>query len=253
MGAAFLIPAAMSLAGSAAQFVNQRNANSRASDAEVNAIQNQQGYRDRANAGVNKVIQDTAASNPNAIANTEQGNFVSNLRRNQAGSAAPGATSAAIPDTTFGAPVSALPPAAGASARYKSDTKSAQDQTQQFGTTLAGEVAKIDAPVQQRMKENQAMQLLGSNLNTIGAESYTKNFVDQLRARQVGQTNPWVGMFNTAMQGGAASLAMNPSIFSSASNGGGYFGNGSIDGNVGRGLPGSTPYAPQAPQLWSVR
>ena len=57
-------------------------------------------------------------------------------------------------------------------------------------------MANADAAVRQRQNEGLAMQTLGTNLNTIGAESYTKNFVDQLRAQTAGQQSPWVSLFS---------------------------------------------------------
>jgi hypothetical protein len=53
-----------------------------------------------------------------------------------------------------------------------------------------------------------ALNTLGTNLNTLGAESYTKNFVDQLRSQAAGQANPWVGLFSNMLQKGASAYAM---------------------------------------------
>jgi hypothetical protein len=46
---------------------------------------------------------------------------------------------------------------------------------------------------------------LGTQLNTLGAQSYGQNFVDQLRAQASGQANPWIslvsGLFGNAAKG----------------------------------------------------
>lgn len=204
----FWIPALISAVGTGANAINQSNAKQRASNAEVQALDNQQQYRTQANDQVKNLTQQIATNSPNQIAAKETGDFVNTLRKNMAGSAAPGAASA-TPDTNFGAPVSALPPAAGASSRYKSDVANAQQQTQQYGNTYANEIGNIDAAVRQRQNEGLALNTLGTNLNVLGAESYTKNFVDQLRAQAAGQANPWVSLFSNMLQKGAGAYATN--------------------------------------------
>jgi len=205
---AFWVPAVIAAAGAAGQGVNQMQAQKRASNAEVQAIDNQQQFREQANSQVKNLTQQIAQNSPQKIAQQETGDFVNTLRKNAAGSAQPGAT-AQNPDTNFGAPVSAMPPAAGASSRYKSSAANAQKETQQYGTDYASEIGNIDAAVRQRQNEGLAQNTLGTNLNTLGAESYTKNFVDQLRAQTAGQANPWVGLFSNMLQNGSKAYAMN--------------------------------------------
>src|SRR5580658_7662802 len=119
----FWVPALVAAVGSAGQAVNQSNANKRASNAEVQSIDDQQQFRQQASDQVKNLTQQIATNSPQQIANKETSDFVNTLRKNAAGSAQPGATSS-TPDTNFGAPVSALPPAAGASSRYKTDAAS---------------------------------------------------------------------------------------------------------------------------------
>lgn len=206
---AFWVPAVIAAAGAGAQGINQMQANKRASNSEVQSIIDQQQYRQQANDQVKNLTQQIATNTPQQIASKETGDFVNTLRKNAAGSAAPGATSSSTNDTNFGAPVSAMPPAAGASSRYKSDTAASQKQVQQYGNTYANEIGNIDAAVRQRQNEGLALNTLGTNLNTLGAESYTKNFVDQLRSQAAGQANPWVGLFSNMLQKGASAYAMN--------------------------------------------
>jgi hypothetical protein len=202
----FWVPALVAAVGSGAQAINQSNANKRASNAEVQSINDQQQYREQANSQVKNLTQQIAQNSPQQMAAKETGDFVNTLRKNQAGSAAPNAASS-NPDTNFGAPVSAMPPAAGASARYKTDAANAQAQTEAYGNTYANEIGQIDSAVRQRQNEGLALSTLGTNLNTLGAESYTKNFVDQLRAQTAGQANPWVGLFSNMLQNGAKAYA----------------------------------------------
>ena len=205
----FWVPAVVAALGAGANAVNTSNANKRSQNSEVQALNDQQQYREQANSQIKNLTQQIAQNDPQKIAAQETGNFVNTLRKNAAGSAAPGATGAGSADTNFGAPVSAMPPAAGASSRYKSDSANAQTQVQNYGQTYANEIGNIDAAVRQRQNEGLAMQTAGTNLNTLGAESYTKNFVDQLRAQTAGQTNPWVSLFSNMLQKGAGAYAQN--------------------------------------------
>jgi hypothetical protein len=230
---AFWVPAAIAAVGAGAQGVNQMQANKRASNSEVQSIIDQQQYRQQANDQVKNLTQQVATNSPQQIASKETGDFVNTLRKNAAGSAAPGATSSSANDTNFGAPVSAMPPAAGASSRYKSDTAASQKQVQQYGNTYATEMGNIDAAVRQRQNEGLALNTLGTNLNTLGAESYTKNFVDQLRSQAAGQANPWVGLFSNMLQKGASAYAMNAGGPPPAAGGSTYY-----DASVG---PGTGP------------
>ncbi len=211
---AFWVPVAIAALGSGAQAVNQSNANKRANNAETESIANQAQFRRQANDQVKNLTQQISQNSPQQIANKETSDFVNTLRRNAAGSAQPGATGSS--DTNFGAPVSALAPASGASSRYKSGIADSQKEVQQYGTKEAGQMSAIDAAVRQRQNEGLAMQTLGSNLNTLGAESYTKNFVDQLRSQAAGQTSPWVGLFSNMLQRGAGAYAQDPHMFDKA-------------------------------------
>jgi hypothetical protein len=202
----FWVPAVIAAVGAAGQGVNQLQAQKRASNSEVQSIDDQQQLRQQANDQVKSLTQQIATNSPQQIASKETGDFVSTLRKNSAGTTQ-GPTNAN--DNNFGAPVSALPPAAGASSRYKSDSANAQNQTQQYGNTIAGEMGNIDAAVRQRQNEGLAQQTLGTSLNTLGAESYTKNFVDQLRSQAAGQANPWVSLFSGILQKGASAAATN--------------------------------------------
>lgn len=212
----FWVPAVVAALGATGQAVNQSNANKRSQNSEVQALDDQAQYREQANSQVKALTNQIAQNSPQQIAAKETGDFVNTLRKNQAGSAQGGATGAPG-DTNFGAPVSAMPPAAGASSRYKSDAANAQKETQSYGNTYASEIGNIDAAVRQRQNEGLALNTLGTNLNTLGAESYTKNFVDQLRSQTAGQANPWVGLFSNMLQKGAGAYAQDPSMFSSPS------------------------------------
>jgi hypothetical protein len=204
----FWVPAVIAAVGAAGQGVNQMNANKRGQNAQVQAMDNQDQFREQANSQVKNLTQQIATNSPQAIANKETGDFVQNLRKNEAGSAAPGATSN-TPDTNFGQPVSALAPATGASSRYKTSTANAQTQTQEYGNDNAEQMSAIDSAVRQRQNEGLALNTLGTNLNVLGARSASQGWVDQLRARAAGTTSPWADMFSSMLQKGAGAYAAN--------------------------------------------
>jgi hypothetical protein len=238
MGAeAFWIPAVIAGLSAAGQGVNQMQAQKRQQNAQVQSIANQGAIRGNANALVKNLTDQIAKNSPQKDAAKETGDFVNTLRRNQAGK---------DQDTNFGAPTSALPPAAGASSRYRNDSANASTENQKFGTTMADEVGKIDAAVRQRQNEGLAQQTLGTGLNQLGAQSYTQNFVDQLRAQAAGQANPWVTMGFGLMGAGAKAFSQDPTMFSKdGTPSGDIYGTGGFGGNMPTGLPGSTSNIPQ--------
>ncbi len=223
---ALWVPLAISAVSAGAQAVNQSNANSRAQTAETQAIDNQNAFKTQANSEVSQLTKQIAQNSPQQIQGKETGDFVNTLRKNAVGSQQSGS---GTDSTNFGQPVSALAPAVGASSRYNADTAKGQQQTQAYGNTYAGEEGAIDAAVRQRQNEGLAMQTVGTGLNQLQAQSFTQNFVDQLRAQTAGQTNPWMTLFANVAGNGANAFAKNPGMFSSAP-GANVVGNGTVGG-----------------------
>lgn len=192
MGAAFILPAI----GAAANYINQRNANNRGQAAATAAINNQSGFRTQAMNDVAQTTNQIAKNSPDAIANQENSNFVSNLRSNMAKNSSPNG------------PTSALGPVPGANSRYGAGVAAGTAATQGYGNTQAGDMSAIDAAVKQRQNEGLQLQTLGTNLNQIGAASNAKSFVDNLRTQAVSQTSPWVSLFSKMATGAGSALAM---------------------------------------------
>ena len=185
-------------------------ANQRQTNAENTAIQNQAAIRAKGNADVNQTVKQIASDNPEQIAAQATGNYVAQLRRNAAGSSQGGSTSAS--PNLFGASTSALAPGTVGGSAYKADAAKSQAEVQQYGNTEASEMGDLDAAVRQRQNEGLEMQTLNTNLNTLGAQSYSQNFVDQLRAQTQGQTAPWVGLASSLFSNAGTTLAYNPSL-----------------------------------------
>jgi hypothetical protein len=195
----FWVPAVIAGLSAAATGVNQMQATKRANNAETQAIANQNQIRGEATGQVKALTDQIAKSNPQQLAAKQTGDFVNTLR------------SAAASKT---APTSALDPAAaGANSRYNSDVARSQGDVQTYGNTQANETSAIDSAVRQRQNESLAQQTLGAGLNGLGIQSQAQSFVDQLRAKQAGQSNPWVNLAAGMVGGGAKAYAQNPDMF----------------------------------------
>jgi hypothetical protein len=207
----FWVPAVLAAVSAGGQAINQSNANSRAQNVEVQGIQQQQQLRQQANDQVKNLTNQITQNSPQQLQNQEQSQFVNTLRKNAAGSAEGGSTS--NDPNNFGAPVSALQPTAGASARYKTDTAASQKESQAYGNTEAGQMSAVDAAVRQRQNEGLAMQTLGTNLNLLQGQSAMSGFVNQLRAQTANQTSPWASLFTGLLGSGAKAYSQDPTMF----------------------------------------
>jgi hypothetical protein len=194
MGPALFLP----VAGMAMNYFNQKHASDAAQSIEGGAAGTQAGYRTAALSDVNKQANNILNSNPTAAANAEQGSFIKNLRANVGGAGS----------QTSG-PTSALGPVAGANKRYGSDTNASAATVQNYGNTNAGEMSAIDTAVNQRKNEALQMQTLGTTLNGLNQQSYSQNFVDQMRAQLAGRPNPWVSMFSKGLETAGMGMAQN--------------------------------------------
>lgn len=198
---AFWVPTVLAAASAGTQYVNQNQANKKRDAAETQALINQGEKRQEANAQVKGLIDKIGANSPQQIAAKSTGEFVSQLRKNAAGS------------TQSPSDMSALPPNIGGSSRYSTDAAKSQRDVQAYGNDLATELGGIDAAVRQRQGEALGLQTLGTNLNTINLGSYGQNFVDQLRAQAAGQMNPWLTLGSNLLGGTANQIALSPDAY----------------------------------------
>jgi site-specific recombinase XerC len=206
----FWVPAVLAAVSAGSQYANTTAANNRQQAAEVNAINNQQQIRDQANQQVKQLTSQVAQNTPQQLQAQATGKYVQQLRDAAAGSTQGGSTTGN--PTTDGQSVSALPASLAADPRYAADLKQSQQQVQQYGNNYAQNMGAIDAAVRQRQNEGLAAQTLGTNLNMLGAQSATQNFVDQLRAQAAGTPSPWVGLAGGIAGGAANALSKNPAL-----------------------------------------
>ena len=205
----FWVPAVLAAVSAGTQYANTTAANNRQDSAEAQSIADQQAIRQKGNQQVQQTVKQVAGDNPQALAAQAQAKYVQQLRSNAAGSTQGGSTTN---PTLFGASTSALPPGTVGSKAYQADTAASQKQVQQYGDTEASEMGDLDAAVRMRQNEGLQMQTLNTNLNTLGAQSYGQNFVDQLRAQTQGQTNPWASLFSSLAGNASTTLSKNPQL-----------------------------------------
>lgn len=229
---AFWIPAALTALSAGGQYVNQQNALSRQNTAETQAINNQQQIRGQANQQVKQLTDQIAKSSPQQLQGKATGDFVSQLRQNVGSS----------PQSS--GPTSALAPVVGGSSRYNADVAQSGKDVQDYGNTNASELSAMDSAIRQRQNEGLAMQTLGTNLNGLGAQSYTQNFVDQLRAQAAGQTSPWVSLLSNLAGNAGKSLATNGVPWGTAADSAEAT---SMYNDFANGQNGVSPFNPNAP------
>lgn len=200
------MPALLAAAGTGANYVNTQNANSRAQAGEVQTILDQQKLQQQGNSQVKALTNQIAQNTPDQLAKQATGQYVDALRKNAAGTQKGGSGGASI---LFGQPTSSLPTTINAGSRYKADTAASQNETSAYGNELAGEMGDIDAATRQRQNEGLAASTLGTNLNLLGAQSYTQNFADQLRTQAAGQSSPWLTLLGGVLSGTGNTLSKN--------------------------------------------
>lgn len=219
----FWVPAVLAAASAGTQYVNTQNANSRQQAGEVQTIMDQQKLQQQGNGTIKALTSQIANNNPNQLASQATGAYVNQLRKNAAGTQTGSGNNSPL---LFGASTSSLPSTLNGSSRYNADTANSQAQVQSYGNQLAGEMGQIDAATRQRQNEGLSMQTAGTGLNLLGAQSYTQNFVDQLKASAAGQSSPWLTLLGGALGGAGNTLSKNmaPSASPSDMNGSSIYG-----------------------------
>jgi len=183
---AFWVPAAIAAVSSGAQYANQRQAQKRQEAVQIENIRDQEQMRQKAAGQARALTEQIGKNTPDQLEAKSTGEYVNQLRKNAGGK-----------DTsTSGA-------TAGASSRFQSDSARAEGEASDEANQYAGTLSKIDSAVRQRQNEGQAMNTLSTNLSTIGAESWARNFVNQLRAQAAGVANPWVSLVAGMANAGA--------------------------------------------------
>lgn len=163
-------------AGAGAGLTTYSNADAqRRQDREAAAgIMRNSEIQQRAGARVNEQIQNTTAANPEAERQAANDDFVAALQKAKLSDGGP-----------------ALAPVGGASERFAEDVGTARKTTGVENRTLASNLARVDAPQYQRLREGQGVAATASDLDLLRSEASGNDFLTQLRVANQ-RANPWV-------------------------------------------------------------
>lgn len=130
--------------------------------------------QNRAGARVNQEIQSVSASNPEAERKAANDDFITALQKANLSNGGP-----------------SLSGVGGASSRYAEDVGAARTAAGAESRTLAGNLARVDAPQYQRLREGQGAAATASDLGLLEREAGGNDFLTQLRVANQ-RVNPWV-------------------------------------------------------------
>lgn len=190
---AFWIPAALTALSAGGSAYNTISSNNRAQKAQIAGLDQQTALRQKAAGAVSKTIQNTAQSNPNALAAKSTGDFINQLRTN----------SQATNPTLSGTPLGA----GNTDPRYAKAMASASSTLGAYQAKQADDLGEMNGAVRQRQQEGLAQSTLGTQLGLYGAQSGADSFLTQLRAASAGQQNPWISLGAGVAQGAAGGAA----------------------------------------------
>ncbi len=139
-------------------------------------------------------ITKLAASNPDDERAAAQTQFMTALRQ---ASAQDGADTYAAPGAV--------------SSRYTNDASVARKALGNESAATAGRFARIDAPINQRIGEQQDRADTASRLSMLDRDSAAQDFLTRLRTSSIAP-NPWVMAASELGQGVASGMARNPRV-----------------------------------------
>jgi hypothetical protein len=206
MGAALLVPAAISALSAGVGYYNNQQTLAAQNRAATQGLLAQQQLRDQAAKGVNDTLTQIQRSNPQAAQQASNAQFVQELQRSRAAAAA------------------STPPVMGANARYGQAVASGQKTNAASEGALAKDMSGIMAPELQRLGEHSDINTLASQLSQLAANSRGQGFLTQLKVGST-QPNPWLSALAAAGQGAASGLGSRyayKSMFPAAAPGAAY-------------------------------
>jgi hypothetical protein len=168
--AATLIPLVV---GTAAQYFGQRQYNKRIDQNLAAGIRKRGEHARNAAGKVNMLVDQTAASNPDA----ERANMLAGYQKQLL--------------AHRGESHGALNPLAGASDQYGADLLKAALGIQTAGNRQADIVSRIDSPIAQRRGEARSRANVASELDLISDEARSDDYLNELRRASI-RPSPWL-------------------------------------------------------------
>jgi hypothetical protein len=151
------------------------------------AVQNQARHQRRADAEVDKGVQELAASTAQDERRAARDSYLQALKANQS-SAEVGL------------------PAGGGSEAFQSGAKEASAQVQRYGADNAGLMATIEGANSQRLNEGFGYGRLATDLALTARNAEGTAHIDRLRQDSI-RRNPWIDMAGSALQGAGGAMA----------------------------------------------
>jgi hypothetical protein len=176
----------MVLAGiaAAASAYNTDQTAKHADHVAADGIRRNSALQEDTNKRLNKTISDARKSTPDDERKTAQAQYLQTVR-SQLGQANSGLA------------------AKGLSSQFDQLAGQEAGQTKDFGDTLSGLMARMDAPVLQRQREGNTYGNLGMDMTRIGSDMSGNDFLTRLRASNV-RRNPWIDLAASSINGAAS-------------------------------------------------
>lgn len=201
---AIWIPLAMAAVGAGTSYVNTKQTNKRLENESLTRILNQKGKQREADKEVQKLIADTAASNPEARSAEALAGYTSELRRSQ------------------GQQTSGIANLEGASDAYKQMASEGASGVSEYGGQLASLFSRIDGALRQREDEGVARMDSQNRIDMLSRASQGQDHLSNLRMEGIGP-NPLLTAVSQIAYG--------------ASQGGGYGSSGATAAGKGKKIP----------------
>lgn len=164
-----------SAAGTSASVASQQAAMRKQDRTAARGIIEQAAIQRQAGERVNQQIQELNASNPDAERAAATQDFVTALQRARLTQGGEGLET----------------PGGAVSDRFKTGADEARAAAGGENVRLAGQLARIDAPAYQRVKEGQRMAAAGSDLGLLSGTSAAQDYLMKLKLAGIAP-NPWV-------------------------------------------------------------
>lgn len=97
----------------------------------------------------------------------------------------------------------------GGSTRFAEDVGAARAASGTEGTQMASRLARIDAPLRQRVREGQGQAAAASDLSLLEQQAANEDFLSQLRTSMI-RPNPWAQAGGDVLGGLGSTLATRP-------------------------------------------
>lgn len=181
------VATAVTVAAAAASAYNTKKTADHADHVAADGIRRNGAMQEEANKRLNKTISDARKSTPDDERQTQQAKYLQTVRA-QLGQANSGLA------------------AKGLSSQFDALAGQEGAQTKDFGDTLSGLMARMDAPVLQRQREANSYGNLGMDFTRIGSDMSGNDFLTRLKAAGV-RRNPWIDLAASAGNGYAANYS----------------------------------------------